>query len=93
MERLSETEIAGCLAAVPAWRRSGDAIERDLEFGDFAAAIGFVNAVAALAESANHHPDIFVHGWKYVRLTLSTHAIGGLSERDFALAAAIDAAT
>jgi Pterin-4a-carbinolamine dehydratase len=60
-------------------------------FADFAGAIAFVNRVAEAAEAANHHPDILVHGWKHVRLTLSTHSQGGLTDADFALAAQIDA--
>jgi 4a-hydroxytetrahydrobiopterin dehydratase len=72
------------------WRRDGDEIVRDLSFDDFAAAIAFVDRVAAAAESANHHPDILVHGWNKVRLTLSTHSEGGLTESDFALAASVD---
>ena len=50
-----------------------------------------MNRVAELAESANHHPDILVHGWNKVRLTLSTHSAGGLTDADFALARGIDA--
>ncbi len=64
---------------------------RELKFADFAAAIAFVNRVAELAEAANHHPDILVHGWNKVRLTLSTHSEGGLTGADFELAAQIDA--
>ena len=67
-----------------------DALERDFEFADFAAAMAFVNRVAEVAEEADHHPDIFVHGWNKVRLTLSTHDAGGLTEADHALAEAID---
>ena len=63
---------------------------RELKFADFAAAIAFVNRVAELAERANHHPDILVHGWNRVRLTLSTHSDGGLTDADFELAAGID---
>ena len=73
------------------WRREGNAIVRDLAFDDFAGAIAFVERVAEAAESANHHPDILVHGWNKVRLTLSTHSQGGLTESDFALAASVDA--
>ena len=65
---------------------------RDFEFDDFAAAMAFVNAWRERAEAANHHPDILVHGWNKVRLTLSTHhSEGGLTEADFGLADAIDA--
>jgi 4a-hydroxytetrahydrobiopterin dehydratase len=88
---LSDAEIEQRLAGVPQWRRSGHAIERDLELADFAAAIALVDSVAALAEAANHHPDILVHGWNKLRLTLSTHSEGGLTEADFKLASEIDA--
>ena len=57
-------------------------------FADFAGAIAFVNRVAELAERANHHPDMLVHGWNKVRLTLSTHSEGGLTDADFELARA-----
>ena len=55
-----------------------------------AAAIAFINRVAEIAEAANHHPDILLHGWNKVRLTLSTHSEGGLTDADFALAGQID---
>jgi 4a-hydroxytetrahydrobiopterin dehydratase len=73
------------------WRREGDAIARDWRFENFERAMVFVNSVADAAEAANHHPDILVHGWNRVRLTLTTHAHGGLTESDFALAGQIDA--
>jgi 4a-hydroxytetrahydrobiopterin dehydratase len=72
------------------WRREDDQIVRDLEFKDFAEAMAFVNRVADLAEEANHHPDILVHGWNKVRLTLTTHSEGGLTENDFEMARRID---
>jgi 4a-hydroxytetrahydrobiopterin dehydratase len=72
------------------WRREGEAIVRDLEFKDFAEAIAYVNRVADLAEEADHHPDILVHGWNKVRLTLTTHSAGGLTDNDFAMAREID---
>jgi 4a-hydroxytetrahydrobiopterin dehydratase len=72
------------------WRREGDAIVRDLQFADFAEAIAYVNRVAGLAEEANHHPDILVHGWNKVRLTLTTHSEGGLTDNDFQMARSID---
>lgn len=73
------------------WQQTDDALERDFEFKDFQAAMWFVNRVAEVAEERNHHPDILVHGWNRVRLTLSTHDAGGLTEADHALAEAIDA--
>ena len=72
------------------WARDGDAIVRECKLADFAAAIAFVNRVAELAEAANHHPDILLHGWNRVRLELSTHSAGGLTDADFALALQID---
>jgi 4a-hydroxytetrahydrobiopterin dehydratase len=72
------------------WSRDGQAIVREWTFGDFGGAIAFVNRVAETAEAANHHPDILVHGWNKVRLELSTHSRGGLTEADFELAARID---
>jgi 4a-hydroxytetrahydrobiopterin dehydratase len=73
------------------WQHEDDALVRDFEFPDFAAALWFVNRVGELAEQRNHHPDILIHGWNKVRLTLSTHSEGGVTEADHALADAIDA--
>jgi 4a-hydroxytetrahydrobiopterin dehydratase len=91
MTLLSESHVEQRLARAPEWRRGdGPSIERELQFADFAAAIAFVDRVAAAAEAAGHHPDILVHGWNGVRLTLSTHSQGGLTAADFELAAQID---
>ena len=91
MSVLQDSEVAQRLAGVPEWRRGeGPSIERELEFADFAAAIAFLNRVAAAAEEANHHPDILVHGWNKVLLTLSTHSAGGLTGADCELAGQID---
>lgn len=90
MAILGEQEIEARLSR-SSWRREGEAIVREWELPDFAAAIAFVNRVAEAAESANHHPDILLHGWSKVRLTLSTHSQGGLTESDFALAERVDA--
>lgn len=88
---LGDAEIERRLADAGEWRRAkGGSIVRDLSFEDFAAAIAFVDCVAEAAESADHHPDILVHGWNKVRLTLSTHSQGGLTDADFQLAGEID---
>ena len=71
----------------PAWRREGDALVGDRECADFAAVIALVNAIAAGAERADHHPDLLIHGYRRLRITLSTHSAGGITARDFALAA------
>ena len=74
-----------------AWERSDGELTREWAFEDFAGALAFVNRVGALAEERNHHPDVLLHGWNKVRLTLSTHSAGGLTDADDELAAAIDA--
>ena len=72
------------------WSQRPDVLERDFEFDDFAGAIAFVNQVAEAAEEADHHPDILIHGWNKVRLTLSTHSEGGVTDLDHQLARRID---
>ena len=89
-EKLSEQAIKKHLTGSD-WERDGDAITRERSFEDFKAAIAFVNQVADVAEAANHHPDITVHGWNKVTLTLSTHSEGGLTDADFELARQLDA--
>ena len=89
MARLSDAEIDERLTASQ-WRREGDSIVRDIERDGFGAAMALANAVAEAADAANHHPDILIHDYKHVRLTLSTHSAGGLTENDFGLAATID---
>lgn len=90
MTRLSDREIADGLTDSE-WEREGETIARERRFTDFRAAITFVERVAEEAEAANHHPDILVHGWNKVRLTLSTHSEGGITAADLALAARLDA--
>jgi 4a-hydroxytetrahydrobiopterin dehydratase len=86
---LSPEEISHRLPALAGWQLKGKTIERKFRFADFRAAIGFVNRVADLAEVKDHHPDILVH-YREVTLVLWTHAAGGLTARDFELAADID---
>ena len=91
MTPLSDSEIEQRLTDLTDWAGAGEqSIARELTFADFSAAIAFVNRVAELAEAANHHPDILVHGWNKVRLELSTHSEGGLTDNDFKLAGEID---
>jgi 4a-hydroxytetrahydrobiopterin dehydratase len=74
----------------PAWTLKEKAIEREFRFPDFRQAMDFVNRVAAVANAEDHHPDIHI-SYGTVRLELSTHKIGGLSQNDFIVAAKIDA--
>ena len=90
MALLSAADIEERLAGSD-WRQEGDGIVREWKFRDFAEAMTFVNRVAEASEEANHHPDILLHGWNRVRLTLSTHSQGGLTEHDFAMARRFDA--
>jgi len=91
MALLDDAEIDQRLTTLQGWGRSGtDSIEREWELADFSAAIAFVNRVGELAQTANHHPDILLHGWNKVRLTLSTHSQGGLTDADFKLASQVD---
>ncbi len=91
-ELLNDEQIAIRLGELP-WTREGDEIVREFAFADFAEAIAFVNRVADAAEEANHHPDILVHGWNKVRLSLTNHSAGGLTAVDFEMAGRFDAAT
>jgi 4a-hydroxytetrahydrobiopterin dehydratase len=89
MALLSDQEIEERLADSE-WRRKGDEIEREWKFGDFREAMAFVNRVADAAEEQNHHPDILVFGWNKVRLSVTNHPQGGLTEADFQLAGTVD---
>jgi 4a-hydroxytetrahydrobiopterin dehydratase len=89
---LTDDEISSRLEGLD-WERQGEQIVRDLKFADFREAIAFVDRVANAAEEANHHPDILVHGWNKVRLSITNHSAGGLTEADFELAGKIETMT
>jgi 4a-hydroxytetrahydrobiopterin dehydratase len=89
MPKLTAAEIKAALATAPAWAKRGAVLRRTYKFADFVAAMKFVNAVARAAERAAHHPDITIN-WNRVTLALTTHDAGGLTEKDFALAAKCD---
>jgi 4a-hydroxytetrahydrobiopterin dehydratase len=89
MALLSDEQVEQGLSGSQ-WEREGDAIARDFKLSDFASAMAFVNQVAEMAEDVNHHPDILVHGWNRVRLTLSTHSQGGITQADLDLARGVD---
>jgi len=87
---LAEPEISAALAALPDWRREGEAIVRTVRCASFREAIAFVDRVADAAEESDHHPDIEIV-WRRVTLRLTSKASGGLTERDVAMAGRIDA--
>ncbi len=90
--RLSRAEAEMLHLQTPAWTISNDTVRicREWTAKHFKAAMEFVNAVAVLAEAEQHHPDIHLTGYRQVAIEIFTHAIGGLSENDFILAAKID---
>lgn len=86
---LSEADIDEGLAALPDWRREGDALLRTIVSPTFLESIALVNRVADAAEAANHHPDMTIN-WKRVTFNLTTKASKGLTWRDLDMAATID---
>ena len=89
---LGPEEIANLLAALPGWTvtEDGKRIRRSWVAKHFVAGIAFFDQVAVLAEAEGHHPDLHLEGYRNVKVEVWTHAIGGLSENDFILAAKID---
>ena len=91
----SLAEAGAQVAQLPRWRltHDGTRIRRDWKLADFRSAIKMFNNVAALAEREQHHPDLHLEGYRKVWIEIFTHAIGGLSDNDFILAAKIDTIT
>ena len=91
--RIEPAAAAPLLAAVPGWRltHEGTRIRRDWRLKNFRSCMRFLDAVAEIAEQEQHHPDLHLEGYRAVWIEIHTHAIGGLSENDFILAAKIDA--
>ena len=87
----TDDEIAARLAALPGWERRGNAITKTYTLTDFPAAVGFVVCIGMVAEAAWHHPDLTIN-WNKVGVTLSTHEAGGITEKDFDLAAKFEQA-
>jgi len=90
MEALDLAAVDRALAEGLDWRRDGNELVKTWTGKDFAEALSYVNAVGALAEKANHHPDVDIR-WNKVTLRLSTHSTGGLTQKDLDLAGSIDA--
>jgi len=88
----SPEEAADQLKKLPGWQltHDGQRIRRDWKVKDFMEGINFFNRCAELAEAEGHHPDLHIEGYRNVSVELWTHAIGGLSENDFIVAAKID---
>jgi 4a-hydroxytetrahydrobiopterin dehydratase len=86
-------QIADMVPALPAWKLTADGkrIRREWQVKDFATALDFFNRIGSIAEKEDHHPDLHLTGYRRVAIEIGTHAIDGLSENDFILAAKIDA--
>jgi 4a-hydroxytetrahydrobiopterin dehydratase len=89
MPALSKDEVKARLKDREGWERDDDEIKKEFRFSDFAESMAFVNRVADAAQAADHHPDITIK-YNRVKLTLSTHSEGGVTDKDFALAEQID---
>lgn len=89
---LAPEQVRDHLAAVPQWRLTPDnkRIRRDWRVQDFATALDFFSRIGRIAEEEDHHPDLHLTGYRMVAIELSTHAVNGLTENDFILAAKID---
>ncbi|BAU41126.1 4a-hydroxytetrahydrobiopterin dehydratase [Leptolyngbya sp. O-77] len=87
-QTLTDAEIQAQMAQVPGWTVEGDRLQRTYRFKDFVEAIAFVNKLVEPAEAAGHHPDIAI-SYNRVTVTLTTHDAGGLTQKDFDLAASL----
>jgi 4a-hydroxytetrahydrobiopterin dehydratase len=89
--RLSDEEIQEKLQGMRGWQREGNAITKEFVLGGFTEATEFVVAIAPIANEMDHHPDVQIYRYKRVKISLTTHSEGGITQNDFALAAKIDA--
>jgi 4a-hydroxytetrahydrobiopterin dehydratase len=89
MELLSDSEIDSRLAELDGWEREGQTIVKTFELADFVGSVEFIDRVVEPAEELGHHPDLSV-SWNKVRVSITTHAAGGLTANDFELAKRIE---
>jgi len=92
MPVLSREAIDNRLSDLDGWNYSDDRIGKEYEFSNFTEALNFVNKVGGVAEDMNHHPDIFMHSWNKVKITVTTHSEDGVTEKDFILARRVERA-
>lgn len=88
--KLSEGEIAQRLTALNGWQRDGNAIAKEFVLGGFTEAAQFIGRIAPIADAMDHHPDLQLYRYKRVKIMLTTHDAGGITQKDFDLAAKID---
>ncbi len=88
-DRMSDDQIMTRLSKMGGWELEGKSLVHEFEFANFVGSVDFVNRITPVAEEMNHHPDLSI-SWNKVRVSLSTHSEGGITENDFTLAAKID---
>ena len=91
LPKLSDGEIAQKLAGLKGWQRDGNAITKEFVLAGFTEATEFIAKLVAPANALDHHPDVQLYRYKRVKILLTTHSAGGLTQNDFDLAAKIDA--
>ena len=87
---LTENEILNKLESIKSWVYFSKHISKEYKFADFKEALAFVNKVGNTAEAMDHHPDILMHSWNKVKISISTHSEGGITNKDFQLAEKIE---
>ncbi|HKI79921.1 MAG TPA: 4a-hydroxytetrahydrobiopterin dehydratase [Ignavibacteriaceae bacterium] len=90
MARLNEDQVNQNLETINGWNLIDNKISKEYELKDFKSALAFVNKVGEKAEGMDHHPDILLHSWNKVKISVSTHSEGGITEKDFNLAKEIE---
>ena len=90
MVLLSKDEVKHKISVLNGWILEGNQIGKQFQFKDFVNALEFVNKIGEKAEEMDHHPDIFIHSWNKVKITISTHSEGGITAKDFQLAEKIE---
>ena len=90
MNKLNKVQIDANLSKFPGWTFENVSISKQFQFKDFIEALSFVNAVGLESEKMDHHPDILMFAWNKVKITISTHNAGGVTDKDFSLAQKIE---
>jgi len=90
MSRLNQSQINSNISKLSGWSFENNSIQKQFQLKDFTEALSFVNAVGMESEKMDHHPDILMFAWNKVKITISTHSAGGVTEKDFQLAIKIE---
>jgi 4a-hydroxytetrahydrobiopterin dehydratase len=93
MTLLPTTEITERVKNLSGWDFSGDHLFKEYQLADFKSSLAFVNKIGDESEAMDHHPDILMHSWNKVKISISTHSAGGVTEKDFQFAEKIESLT